>query len=169
MFSNLILVFAFFFLTVNGNAQEKCYEIIYNHRKIIHFSKDSTFAVAESDVNHEFNLKFSNLKLSFKNNQLFVNNNKVYCFTNVEFYEKFIHFTKNKKDYIYIYPQYENYYTPYTHLELGILVEIKNGKFIIKEKIDSIDDDEIFTVKNFKNFKILKQKQDNCAGFDIGK
>ena len=111
MFSNLILVFAFFFLTVNGNAQEKCYEIIYNHRKIIHFSKDSTFAVAESDVNHEFNLKFSNLKLSFKNNQLFVNNNKVYCFTNVEFYEKFIHFTKNKKDYIYIYPQYENYYT----------------------------------------------------------
>ncbi|MDI9309421.1 MAG: hypothetical protein QM535_04330 [Limnohabitans sp.] len=166
MFRSLVFTLVSLFVYSCTIAQNSGCKIIYNHKKLIQINKDSSIYISDNPVEKQFKLQNSSLKLSFKKNQLLINNKKIYCFDNIEFYQHFLHLRKNKKDYIYIYPQYKNYYTPYTHIGLGILVEIQNNKIIIKENIDSLEDFEVCDIVNFKKFRILKT-QKKCAGYNI--
>lgn len=102
------------------------------------------------------------VKLYFIDNKVFIGDKLLHCFKNILYYESLLFIRANNKEYIYIYPHYEDYNGPYIWIELGILIEIK-PKPVVKKNIDYFEETEVNEILNFKNYKIKSIKDKSCS------
>lgn len=102
----------------------------------------------------------------FINDKIYLKNKLIYCFKNVQYYEGLTFLSIQNKEYLYIYPHYYGRAGPYIWYGLGVLIEIKKA-IVIKENMDYFDEDELSGYPKFKNYKIRKLKNKNCADGSI--
>ncbi|MHC0445199.1 hypothetical protein ACWA1F_07300 [Flavobacterium sp. 3-218] len=103
-----------------------------------------------------------NLNYYFFGDKLFLNDKIIYCFSNVQYYEKLLLISFNTKEYLYIYPHYYGHVGPYIWHDLGVLIEIKPFP-IIKENMNYFEDSELFSLLKSKKYEIRNLSSKTCT------